>query len=101
MIAFLQYLLSRGFRQATTSTSSDATGKGKRQSPVIATAHPIAGQTRRQLGCDLTEASTQRDACIQAWSLEAGLPTAEFVVAMHDLAANLPHYVGGGRSENA
>lgn len=95
--SFLSWLLSRGFRQATTSTSSDVTGKGKRQSPVPPS---VNGQTRRQLGCDLTEASTQRDAMIRSWSLESGLPTTEYVVAMHDLAANLPHYVGGGRSEN-
>lgn len=97
MISFLSYLLSRGFRQPAISTSSDATGKGKHQSPVPPS---VIEQTRRQRDCGLTEASTQRDAMIRAWSLESGLPTAEFVVAMHDLASNLPHYVGGGRSEN-
>jgi hypothetical protein len=90
----------RGFRQATTSTSSDAQVIGKRPAPATATAvKPDAVQTRRQHGCDLTAAS-QRDRLLTQWSLEAGMTPADYAYNCHLLASDLPMLVGPRNVEN-
>jgi hypothetical protein len=93
-------LLLRWLSQPFNSTSSEVRGKGKHRVPAdSAAAQTDAGQTRRQRVEQLTWPA-QRESCLRAWSLEAGMTPADYAYNCHLLASDLPMLVGPRNVEN-
>lgn len=94
--SIINWLWSRGISQQLTTTSSDARAEANNTLLVSTEMQAAAGQTRRTSGEPLTQAARLR----RQWALEVGLPTAEYDIRCHDLAASLPGLHGGETQEN-